>query len=265
MTAAPLQLESIQAALQTEFLARDCRVVAVTGSTNADLLQAAKEGAREGATICADHQTSGRGREETGTGPRKWESPPGLNLYTSVLLRPPFHAGPITILVLAAGLATADTVAEYTGVRPRLKWPNDVLISGKKAAGILCQSARGAVVVGIGLNVNAQTDDFDGVREIATSMAMEAGRKFDRNLVACSLYLHLERWYKTFLYDPESVISSWCDRADMTGRLVRVQLPDGTMLKFRVKGVTPEGFLFGTDKHGKLHSLQAGDVLEIYE
>ena len=123
------------------------------GSTNTTARDQARQGAAEGLVIVADHQTAGRGRLD-----RQWESPPGANLLASVLLRPECDAGDVHLCTGALALAAADACQEVAGVEPVLKWPNDLLVGGRKLAGVLAEAefsggALVAVVAGIGLNV----------------------------------------------------------------------------------------------------------------
>lgn len=147
---------------------REIRVVRQTGSTNADLLSAARDGASEGLVLVAEFQTAGRGRLDRG-----WASPPGAGLTFSVLLRP--RGVPSALLgwiPLLAGVAAGSAVRSSTGVDIRLKWPNDLLADERKLGGILAESWADAVVVGIGLNVSNGPDELPG--PAATSLALEA-------------------------------------------------------------------------------------------
>ena len=128
---------------------REVRVVGETGSTNADLLALARDGAPEGIVLVADHQTAGRGRLD-----RRWEAPPGSSLLMSMLFRPPRSVTHLNLVNAAAGIAASDACNEVAGFRPLLKWPNDVVVDDRKLAGILAEVVGQAVVVGIGLNVN---------------------------------------------------------------------------------------------------------------
>ena len=161
--------EITHATVRAGSLWREVRVVAETGSSNADVLAAAREGAREGMVLVAESQTAGRGRMG-----RRWTSPPRAGLTFSVLLRP--YGVPAALLgwlPLLAGCAVAAAVPAVTAVHPRLKWPNDVLVGDAKLAGILAERSGSAVVVGIGINVFQRRDELPpGVA--ATSLLLEA-------------------------------------------------------------------------------------------
>jgi len=158
--------EITHAVVRSGSLWREVRVVAETGSTNADLLAVAREGAREGVVLVAESQTAGRGRMG-----RRWTSPPRAGLTFSVLLRP--YGVPAAMLgwiALLTGTAVAAALPAVAAVRPRLKWPNDVLAGGAKLGGILAERSGSAVVVGIGLNV---TQHLAELPEGATSLRLE--------------------------------------------------------------------------------------------
>src|ERR1044071_4481539 len=156
----------------------------------------AEEGAAEGEIVVAEAQTQGRGRLG-----RRWESPPGINLYLSVILRPrllPVHAPHITLM---AGVALAETVAPLIKQAPVIKWPNDILVNGRKLAGVLseaaCDPQRIAhVILGMGLNVNYQVASMPPeIRQRATSVADLTGSPIDRESVTVRLIHNLDRCY----------------------------------------------------------------------
>jgi BirA family biotin operon repressor/biotin-[acetyl-CoA-carboxylase] ligase len=224
----------------------DVRRVGTTGSTNDDALALARAGAPHGTVVLAEAQTHGRGRQG-----RAWMSPPGENLYLSVLLRPaiaPHRAPPLT---LAAAVAVCAAAAQL-GCRAAIKWPNDVLVDGKKLAGVLTEStSRGgrleAVVVGIGVNVN-WTAIPPELSPSATSLALALGHPVDRERVAQVLLVELERWLAA---EPTEVARTWRQLSDTLGRRVksaegegwardldddgalRVELDDGRMVYVR--------------------------------
>jgi BirA family biotin operon repressor/biotin-[acetyl-CoA-carboxylase] ligase len=241
-------------------LCRELTVVARTVSTNDDLLAAARSGAAEGRVIVAEEQTGGRGRRG-----RAWHSPPGANLYLSVLLRPgSASAAALPPLSLVAGLAVAEAVAELAPeIAPRLKWPNDVLVGGRKLAGILneavdCPGSGLALVVGVGLNVNQEAFP-DELREIATSLRLETGRPHVRAPLAAAV---LRRLHACLAQVGEEglapLLSRWASRSSTLGRRVRCQDgPEGV-----ATGLAPDGALLVTDDAGTLHQVGAGLVEE---
>lgn len=192
-----------------------------------------------------------------GAGPRTWISPPGLNIYTSILLRSQTcHPS----LVLCAGVAVAELIKDLCRLVPVLKWPNDVLINGKKISGILLQTKNNYIAVGIGLNVNGKKTDFYQFADIGTSMRMVCGKTFDRNIVAAKLYHYFEKWYKIFLIDRPFVFSKWLDFSGIVGKKCLLREFDGKEIHFFVHGIDEDGFLTGRDILGNDLVVTAGDI-----
>ncbi|MBI3064716.1 MAG: biotin--[acetyl-CoA-carboxylase] ligase [Deltaproteobacteria bacterium] len=166
---APLCLDIIQSELATKRLGTKFHYFQEIDSTNSYARRLADAGAPEGAVVIAEHQSDGRGRLG-----RSWESPPYRNLYFSLLLRPtlaPAHAPQITLM---AAVALADTVAAFVAEPPAIKWPNDILLQGKKLAGILTESSCDAkriefVILGIGVNLNFPRERTDAMELSKTS------------------------------------------------------------------------------------------------
>jgi BirA family transcriptional regulator, biotin operon repressor / biotin---[acetyl-CoA-carboxylase] ligase len=146
---------------------------------------------REGAVAVTDEQTEGRGRLG-----RRWHSPPGVSLLFSILLEPPVETARLPELSLVAGKACADVIAAVTGATPEIKLPNDVLISGRKVAGILAEAREGRVVLGIGVNVNVPKEDLPtAVDRAATSLLVETGHEVARVELLVELLERLELAY----------------------------------------------------------------------
>jgi BirA family biotin operon repressor/biotin-[acetyl-CoA-carboxylase] ligase len=230
-------------------------------STNRLALELAGEGAPEGMVVLADFQRAGRGRLK-----RVWQSPPGCNLYTSILLRPPIDPTEAAGIMLMAGVAVAETVLAFCPDGVGLKWPNDVRIGGRKVCGILAETrlkgaSLDAVVVGIGLNVNMVRADFDpAYGEGATSLREEAGKKLSRKQVALLLYEGLECWYETFLREGLAPVRRrWLSLSEMEGRFIRVVFRD-EVREGRVAGLDDDGALLLDDGSGTLQRITAGDA-----
>jgi len=165
------------------------------GSTNAEAMQAAAAGATEGSVFLAEEQTSGRGR-----GGHSWTSPPSTGIYCSSIVRPSVSPADALLLSLIAGLAVAHAIEEVTGVKPDLRWPNDLMIGDKKFCGILTEMNAEVTrvryaVVGIGINVN-QREFPPELAEIATSLRIETGREWSRVELLASLLQSLDREYR---------------------------------------------------------------------
>jgi BirA family biotin operon repressor/biotin-[acetyl-CoA-carboxylase] ligase len=151
----------------------------------------------EGAVAVAEEQTEGRGRLG-----RSWQAPAGTSVLVSVLLRPAVESPRLPELSLVAGGAVAEAIAEVTGIDPVIKFPNDVLVGGKKVAGILAESTEGRVVLGIGVNVNQTAEELprDAQTE-PTSLRIEVGDRVDRGKLLAAILLRLERSYDSWVAD----------------------------------------------------------------
>lgn len=194
-------------------------------STNDAALSLARQGFPEGTVVGAEVQTKGRGR-----GGRSWFSPRGTGLWFSVILRPSLATASLGRIGLWSAVALAGSLYRDLGVRPELSWPNDVLVEGKKLAGILAESSGDAaavdyVVLGVGLNVNQQPADFpDDLRATATSMLIAAGREFDRAVLLSHLLRHFQRSYETHQVSSFSgVAGEWKAYSGLLGRRIEVR------------------------------------------
>ena len=286
---APLSLdvtEITRAVVRTDSLWREVRVVEETGSTNADLLAAAREAAREGVVLVAEAQTAGRGRMG-----RRWTSPPRAGLTFSVLLRP--YGVPAALLgwvPLLAGCAVAAAVPAVTTVQPRLKWPNDVLVGEAKLAGILAERSGSAVVVGIGINVFQRRPELPpgvaatslrlegtgaqatapGTEDEATAAAGCAASRPDlrtRALVAVldalsQRYLPWRDQFSPGDADACGLRQEYLGRCVTVGREVTVTLPGGKSIAGAADGVDWAGRLEIRTPHGVV-PVTAGDVVHM--
>ncbi len=243
---------------------RPVRVVAETGSTNADLLADALAGGREGEILAAERQSAGRGRLG-----RAWLSPAGAGLTFSVLLRPGgVPAAALGWLPLLAGVAAARAIREIAGVNATLKWPNDVLAGERKLAGILAENRERAVVVGLGLNVWHQREELPV--PAATSLALEGMPDgIDRERLLAALLGELGRWYLGWRDQPHPGDADRCGLRDAylslcstIGRRVTVSLPGGRAVTGEARGVTPAGHLELRTPDGPV-VVSAGDVVHV--
>jgi BirA family biotin operon repressor/biotin-[acetyl-CoA-carboxylase] ligase len=260
MPNAPFDPGTWQSRLMAQKIGRRPVILAEVDSTNRLALKLAAEGAPEGTVVIADRQTAGRGRLK-----RVWQSPPGRNLYLSILLRPAITVAEAAPLTLVAGVAVAETVIAFCPEGVGLKWPNDVLIGGRKVAGILAETrtATGAlaVVVGIGINVNMVQEEFDPAhRDLATSLREETGVEYAVSDVAALLCDRFERSYEQFLAQGfEPLRSRWLLFAEMVGRTVRV-LFAGQFEEGRVIGIDCDGALLLANPEGGVRRITAGDA-----
>jgi BirA family biotin operon repressor/biotin-[acetyl-CoA-carboxylase] ligase len=237
----------------------DVVVTAETGSTNADVAAAARAGAPEGTVHTTDSQTAGRGRLD-----RTWSAPAGSGAIVSVLLRPDsVPAARWVWLPLLVGLAVDATVHEC-GVESGLKWPNDVLVDGRKLAGILLERVEThsgpAAVIGVGLNVSLRRDELPV--ETATSLALEGATETDRTLVIRSLLRNLEALYRAWSGsggDPAAGIrDSYVRRCVTIGRRVRVVLPQDEQWVGEATGIDDLGRLLVDGR-----AISAGDITHL--
>lgn len=245
-------------ALLTDLVARLSTVSAIewiaeTGSTNADLLAA---GVPVGQVLLTDSQTAGRGRRG-----RVWHAPAGTSLMGSVLLRPTLAPASWGVLPLVAGTAVVQACrALLPGVDPArlsLKWPNDLLIDGVKAAGILVEAASGTAVVGIGINVDWRgVERRDGVR--ATSLAEAAGEGVDRWLLLDHLLTSLDAHVRHAEGDPGGVVQRYVGDCGTIGGQVIAH--GTTAVQGTAVGLTPDGHLRIRADDGRTHTVTAGDV-----
>jgi BirA family biotin operon repressor/biotin-[acetyl-CoA-carboxylase] ligase len=247
---------------------REVKIVAETGSTNADLLAEARSGAREGLVLVAEAQTAGRGRMG-----RRWVSPPRCALTFSVLLRPGgVSAALLGWLPLLAGVAVAAALRETAGVDARLKWPNDVLAADAKLAGILAERWGDAVVIGIGINVYQRRGDLTVPSAtsvlLAAPTAPAAGSDLRERLLTAVLH-ELARRYRAWLDQPKPGAADGCGlreeylrRSGTLGTAVTVMLPGGQHLTGTAVGVDPAGRL-ELRTSGGLVRVSAGDVVHL--
>ncbi|WOE73932.1 biotin--[acetyl-CoA-carboxylase] ligase [Alterisphingorhabdus coralli] len=237
-------------------IAHSIETVAITASTNADLLLRAQQGAPEGTWLRAEQQQAGRGRLQ-----RNWASPPG-NLYISTIVRLRHDDPPPATLALVAGLAFHATAAHWFGnAAPMLKWPNDLLVNGAKLGGILLERTGDAVVAGLGMNITSAPDLPD--RETIALHDMKGGKTATAEAVAeklaTSFAATLNLWR-----DPQrglgAIIQEWENCAHSRGTALSVTGADGKKLGGTFDGLAPDGALRLRDGHGTVHMVNAGDV-----
>nr|WP_219926926.1 biotin--[acetyl-CoA-carboxylase] ligase [Glycomyces artemisiae] len=232
-------------------------VVPVTGSTNADLAAAAKRGAEQGRVLIAEEQSSGRGRLD-----RRWESPARAGLAISFLLRPKAPREQWGTLGLATAVALEEALRAVCGVHAKLKWPNDVLIGGRKVCGILAQAEGDAVVVGAGLNVSLTEEELPV--EQATSLLLAGAATLDRELIAATFLAHVAAVYRTWEdQGPGHVVARWEENSDTLGRRVAVSFPNGRNLTGRAVAIDADGRLQVDPGDGPVETVAAGDVVHL--
>ncbi|MGE0871851.1 MAG: biotin--[acetyl-CoA-carboxylase] ligase [Kofleriaceae bacterium] len=228
-------------------------------STNDEAARLARAGARHGTVVIADRQRSGRGRNG-----RTWDSPSSLGLYLSAVIRPPLPLVDVPPMTLAIGIGVCDAV-RAAGAPGMLKWPNDVLVAGKKISGVLVEAqSQGsrveAVIVGIGVNVAGSSADLSpdlAHRAITLEQAAEA--PIDREAFIATLLASVERWIDRYVaMGIETIIPAWHERM-VPGLSAQAQV-DGTTLTGQLAGLDLDGALLLRDQTGALHRVRSGDV-----
>lgn len=251
----PLDADAVRAASPAgAVIGRTVQVFAEVDSTNDVVARAGRSGAAEGLVVFAESQRAGRGRRG-----RRWSSAPGLGLWFSVLLRPSRAPGPLALL---AAVAVAGAVEEAVGRPAGVKWPNDVLLDGRKVAGVLIEATGGFVVVGIGVNANQGREDFPPeLRGRAGSLAMASGgQAVDRATLAGRLLGELDACYRSWPANMASIVAGCEARNTLRGRQVRTA--DGVV--GTVTHIAADGGLrLRTAEDDGGRTIYAGEVLPL--
>ena len=261
-----LNAESLRKQLAGKMIGHRLLYYDEIGSTNDEAFRLGEEGAPEGTVLLAESQSSGKGRMQ-----RIWYSPPGANIYTSMILRPPVGTIRVTQIPIAAGVAAAETINDFCPGRAWIKWPNDVLIGGKKVCGILAQikmsgQAVDFIVVGIGINVNLDREQFpQDIQEIATSLAMEAGREISRPELIFRLYENMAKWYRELTRNGfNTVRERWLNLSEMIGKTVSVMFQNESV-RGKAMGLDEDGALILRTTNNQNMTVSAGDATILKE
>ncbi len=274
--------EEILSRLRSEYMGRSLYYYDETDSTNARIGELAGAGAPDGTLAVADKQTAGRGRRGRG-----WDSPPGMNIYMSLLLRPDMDPSDAPMITILMALAVCESVTEVTGGEnagdtavlrgavacgdipaARIKWPNDIVIRGRKVCGILTEMNMEAghisgVIVGVGINVNQgeRTLFPEEIRDTATSLKLECGHAIDRSILIAMIMERFEDLYGRFTDSGD--LAYLTDRYDellvSRDREVRVLDPQGEYTGIS-RGIDDRGELLVETPDGEVHRVYAGEV-----
>ena len=249
---------AIAGELHTRFVGQRIVYYPILISTNDLAKELAKQGASSGTTVIAEEQTAGRGRMA-----RTWYAPAGSSLLFSVILRPHLEPSRLPQLLMASALATAAAIERSIGLPVGLKWPNDVILRGKKAGGILIEAALSGekldyAVIGIGLNVNLDVSQIPQIAATATSISMELGSPVSRLQLLVGLLQLLETEY-TDLESGVSPHERWAARLTRVGEQVEVETPWGRE-SGRMEGVDADGALMLRRTDGTVARITVGDV-----
>jgi BirA family biotin operon repressor/biotin-[acetyl-CoA-carboxylase] ligase len=249
--------EEIQRGLRTKFIGKSVVTFEVIDSTNTAAKKLAENGAPEGTAVIAEHQTAGRGRFD-----RTWHGEARKNIILSLILRPREDRSAHLLTYLTA-LCVANTAEHLAGVKVECKWPNDLLVGGKKICGILLESAWSDsnidyVIVGIGMNVNQETFP-DELQQTATSLKKESGQESERGPIIRDFF---ERFEHAYLQSQESgyagFLTEWKMKSGMFGKEISLE-QSGNILRGRAIDLDTDGALV-IENHDRVMKVFAGDV-----
>lgn len=236
-----------------------------TGSTNPDAKRLAEEGAPHGTTVVADRQTAGKGRRG-----RSWESPAGRAIYFTIVVRPAFIPDKASMVTLVMALSVAEAIQKVTGLSTGIKWPNDIVVNGKKVVGILTEMSMTPemneiqfLVAGVGVNVNQESgEEFpEELRKTATSLKIESGRQLDRAELLAEILAQFEENYGTFerMVNLSGLRERYESRLAGRNAVVRVLDPAGEYTGIS-RGITETGELIVEKETGETVLVYAGEV-----
>lgn len=258
---ASIDAAALQLALKTTVFGRKTVLLNSTVSTQGEVQKLAEEGHEEGIVVLAEEQTGGRGRFG-----RKFYSPAGKGIWMSLLLRPDLPLQSTPQLTLLAGVAVCRAIRACTGADVGIKWPNDLLIGGRKMCGILVESAvedhvLRYCVAGIGVDVNFEENDYpEELRSIATSIRMETGHVVDRAPLAAAILNELEGLYSMYKKDGFGIIASLWEALSVTvHRQVKVYNAQGS-IEGRAIGLDPSGALLVEQDNGERVMVVSGEI-----
>lgn len=230
-------------------------------STNTVAAELAEKGTPEGTVVIADSQEKGRGRLG-----RFWVSPPHVNIHMSIILRPEIEPKDVTLLTIMSAVACVTALRGVTGLKVTIKWPNDLIVSGKKMGGILTEVKSDPdriifAVIGVGINVNMDVDMFpDDIRQIATSVKNETGEMHSRTAIIVEILNELEHWYKILKRTGgKPLLSEWQQLTSTLGRDVRITVGKETFTGI-AESIDDEGMLILRLPSGMLKKISAGDL-----
>jgi BirA family biotin operon repressor/biotin-[acetyl-CoA-carboxylase] ligase len=251
-----LNLALVEKRLGTRYVGRSLLYLTRADSTQDVARAEAERGAPEGTAVLAEEQTSGRGRLG-----RSWVSPAGKNLYLTLIMRPP--VGRLRTLSILAPLAIAEALEASAGLACRIKWPNDVLVGGRKIAGVIIETdfageAAKYALVGMGVNVNFDVQAAPEIADIATSVRRELSLDGSREEVLAAVLNAFEARYLE-AQESDAAFRAWRSRLETLGRRVRAALPDRAEVGV-AEDVDAEGNLLIRRDDGSLATVEAGDV-----
>jgi len=267
-----LSSETIAALLPSKTLNHSLFVFKELTSTNTFALELAKTPLSQGTVVLADRQTAGRGRLQ-----RSWFSPPGANVYGSLVFSFNSEFQAMGWIPLMAGTAIAQAIEDHAEIGINLKWPNDILVDERKVGGILCESFKRSstetcVVIGFGINVNLPETAFPKDLElIATSLQIESQRPLERHHLLKAIISTLEQGWEALISEgPQTCLLTYSTRCSTLGKQVQVQFPDGSELEGMAQSIGEHGQLQITpspsdakERSARILDVHAGDIRHI--
>ncbi|MBN2401452.1 MAG: biotin--[acetyl-CoA-carboxylase] ligase [Spirochaetes bacterium] len=252
--------DMIRSGLKTAFIGQSIVYSTKTESTNKDAKELAEKGAREGTLVITEEQAKGRGRLN-----RSWVSAPHENILISLIFRPALPPSKLFSLTMITSIAIVKAIRKTTGLKTKIKWPNDIYYNNKKLAGILTELNVGRnqinyAIVGIGLNVNADMNKFPEIKEIATSLFNETGKIISRNELLKEILFKLEKKYN-LLKDGKNnrIRKNWNKYSLVTGRHVTV-FSEGYSEEGIADSIAEDGSLILLKSNGEKKNILCGDV-----
>ena len=252
----------IASRITTKWAGKKLYFLEETGSTNIDAKKLAEEGAPHGTVVVAKQQSKGRGRRG-----RTWQSPAGAAVYMSLALKPDFAPDKASMLTLVMALSVAEAITELTGLEAKIKWPNDIVVNGKKVCGILTEMSAELdyihhVVIGVGINTNHSPSEFDEeIRQTATSLKIESGQAVSRAAMIERVLFHFEKDYDTFVrkMDLSELQEAYQKYLINLNAEVKVLDPKGEYTGI-ARGINETGELLVEKRNGQIEAVYAGEV-----
>ncbi|MDP4083855.1 MAG: biotin--[acetyl-CoA-carboxylase] ligase [Bacillota bacterium] len=253
--------DEIRLGLKTGFVGKNIYYEDCIDSTQKAAQRLAYDQVPEGTVVIAEEQTAGRGRMN-----RKWHSPKYTGIWMSLILRPNIPLSKAPQLTLLTAVSIVQAIEDLTNLHTEIKWPNDILINGKKVTGILtelqAESDRiHSIIIGMGINVNQTVDDFPiELQSIASSLLIEKGESIPRAALIKSIFTYFEKLYLLYLEEGFLPIKLlWESYAISIGKIITARTLTGA-LKGKALGITDDGVLQIEDQEGKIHHIYSADI-----
>jgi BirA family transcriptional regulator, biotin operon repressor / biotin---[acetyl-CoA-carboxylase] ligase len=256
-----ISADEIRLGLTTKFLGQSIHFQECVDSTQKIAKTLSYDNAAEGTVVIAEQQESGRGRLN-----RIWYSPKYTGVWMSMILRPNIPLQKAPQLTLITAVAVVQAIEEVTNLSPQIKWPNDILLNGKKVTGILTELQAEAdrifaIIIGVGINVNQKLEDYpEDIQNIATSLSIETGEKISRAQIIRSVFSHFERLYLLYLeqgFTPIKLL--WESYAISIGKTIIARTVNEN-IRGKALGITEDGVLMLEDEDGKIHHIYSADI-----